>query len=169
MPECPKDGCGKSTDNEHGLSIHWSLKDDHEGKLSDVDGYNPTRPDFDNSGENNGMYGKQHSEETKRQMSENRSGSGNANWQGGVSEYWNSDVDNWHSEIRPTVLDRDEHECQNCGATDEEVSLNVHHIVPVEEFDDMDEAHDLDNLILVCKGCHIRHHSPRANLEFDFR
>jgi len=41
--------------------------------------------------------------------------------------------------------------CQDCGTGD---NLHVHHIRPVRTFDDYGEAHDLNNLVVLCQHCH---------------
>jgi 5-methylcytosine-specific restriction endonuclease McrA len=62
---------------------------------------------------------------------------------------------NWR-EVRRRTLDRDDHRCKNCGATEEELGQepDVHHIVPVREFSDPQIAHSIDNLICLCRSCH---------------
>lgn len=59
--------------------------------------------------------------------------------------------DRWFR-ARRAVLNRDE-VCQGCGSEDD---LHVHHITPAREFDNIDEAHELDNLVLLCARCHNR-------------
>ena len=58
---------------------------------------------------------------------------------------------------------RDNFECVDCGMTQEEHiekrqpfgdGLHVHHKVPVREFADPTEAHELWNLVTVCLWCH---------------
>ena len=55
------------------------------------------------------------------------------------------------------ALDRDDHTCQRCGATAESLGQNpdVHHITPVRTFDDPTDAHTLDNLVCLCRACHM--------------
>jgi hypothetical protein len=65
-------------------------------------------------------------------------------------------------EVRPKAIERDRYECQVCGMTEAEhkqkydASLHVHHIRPVSEFEDVDDAHELSNLITLCLPCHHR-------------
>ncbi|MDY6817285.1 MAG: HNH endonuclease signature motif containing protein [Halobacteriales archaeon] len=63
----------------------------------------------------------------------------------------------WWS-IKRQALDRDQHRCQSCGITAGELNQepDVHHIVPVREFEDPTEAHTLDNVICLCRSCHRR-------------
>ncbi|UBF23091.1 HNH endonuclease [Haloarcula virus HCTV-16] len=83
---------------------------------------------------------------------ENWTGEDAPAWKGGWREYYGSDWVQKRSEIR----ERDGHECRVCGVTKEEHGrhLDVHHIRPVRTFDDPNEAHSHDNMILLCPGCH---------------
>lgn len=56
------------------------------------------------------------------------------------------------NDIREKVLERDDHECQECGS--EDVRLEVHHIKPIREFEDPQNAHYMENLITLC----VKHH-----------
>lgn len=62
----------------------------------------------------------------------------------------------WRS-VRRRALERDDFSCQNCGTSKAELGQNpdVHHIEPVRTFDNHDEAHRLENVICLCKSCHI--------------
>ncbi len=56
---------------------------------------------------------------------------------------------------RRRVLDRDENDCQRCGASESDVSkMEVHHITPFTEFEIPAQAHAPSNLITVCVPCH---------------
>jgi len=61
----------------------------------------------------------------------------------------------WRS-VRRAALERDDHTCQRCGITREEIGHepDVHHIKPVREFADPQLAHTLDNVICLCRSCH---------------
>lgn len=53
--------------------------------------------------------------------------------------------------------ERDNHQCQQCGAGQEEASqLHVHHIIPFDEYGVGNhlEANRLQNLITLCASCH---------------
>lgn len=74
-------------------------------------------------------------------------------------------------DIRDEVLQRDRHECQRCGISHEEhkkrddlfppgKGLHVHHITPFREFDSVDEANRLENLVALCARCHAIVESP---------
>jgi len=56
----------------------------------------------------------------------------------------------WPS-IRLAVISRDG-ACQECGSNG---PLDVHHRVPFREFRTRAEAHAMDNLVALCKPCHI--------------
>lgn len=69
--------------------------------------------------------------------------------------------ENW-DELREVVIERDGGECTACGVGRDELQetedrdLDVHHIEPVDGFDDSDEAHSIDNLTTMCRSCHRR-------------
>lgn len=105
------------------------------------------------------------SEETRRKMSESTAGEENPNWRGGYSNRYGS---GW-SVARQNVHERDE-VCQSCGHDGTERRLEVHHIVPVRVFREADhltvgDAHDEDNLVLLCSRCHGR--ADHGQIEFD--
>jgi hypothetical protein len=66
---------------------------------------------------------------------------------------------NWPQQ-RERALDRDDHECQDCGRTDAEHreqdsgGLHVHHVTKLREFEDTSEANRLSNLVTLCRSCH---------------
>lgn len=55
----------------------------------------------------------------------------------------------WNSR-RKKVYRRDNHTCQNCGASGESVELHAHHIVPKSK----GGSHELSNLKALCSECH---------------
>lgn len=77
-------------------------------------------------------------------------------WKGGGDPYYG---ENWHQQRRKT-LQRDGFECQKCGVGEEEhreshkLGLDVHHIVPLREFETKAKANRLDNLVTLCRNCH---------------
>jgi len=75
-----------------------------------------------------------------------------ANWQGGRVPYYGR---NWHK-VRLAVRNRDCFRCQRCGTHEDEcdTELHVHHIVPLREFDEPEEANTPSNLVTVCPSCH---------------
>lgn len=93
---------------------------------------------------------------TREKMSKSTAGENNPNWKGGhVLRYGSS----W-GPARSKVRKRDE-VCQHCGEDGSNRRLHVHHIIPVRKFHESDhheleDAHSLDNLVLLCDRCHIR-------------
>lgn len=113
----------------------------------------------------NSLEGTARSEETRRKMSKSTAGANNANWRGGYSHRYGS---GW-SVARKNVRERDE-VCRHCGHDGSDCRLEVHHIVPVRVFrqsEDLsvDDAHDEENLVLLCKRCHGR--ADHGLIEFD--
>jgi len=84
-------------------------------------------------------------------LSENVVGEQHHRWKEGETSYTG---DWWR--IRDEARERDNHECQVCGATRQENGqrLDVHHIRPVRDFDDPQNAHRLDNVVTLCRSCH---------------
>lgn len=62
------------------------------------------------------------------------------------------------SKLRQLALARDDHTCQSCGKTGEDIGreLDVHHLKPVRLFDEPSDAHGLDNVVCLCRSCHTR-------------
>jgi 5-methylcytosine-specific restriction endonuclease McrA len=84
---------------------------------------------------------------------DNMKGEKNPSWRGGCSGGYGP---NWKQE-RLACLDRDNYTCQRCGLHEDEQdrSLDVHHIVPLREFDgDFERANKLSNLVALCRTCH---------------
>ena len=69
----------------------------------------------------------------------------------------------WWS-VRHDALDRDNHQCRICGKTEDEIGQkpDVHHIEPIRTFDNHQDAHELSNVITLCRKCHIN--VERGNL-----
>ena len=94
--------------------------------------------------------------ETREKMSESTAGEQNPNWRGGYSRRYGP---GW-APARAAVRERDR-VCQHCQHDGTEHRLEVHHVVPVRRFREdpereLGEAHDLDNLVLLCRRCHQR-------------
>lgn len=79
-------------------------------------------------------------------------GENHPNWKGGYNPLY---PPNW-LEQRKKAIERDNHLCQLCGAEEESIEHNVHHIVPYIAFDEGKEANRLSNLITLCDSCHNR-------------
>jgi len=118
-------------------------------------------------GEKNPMFGKHHSEETRRKIAEKRRGTHlapeyrqklseirrgekNGNWKGGITLKIRGiraslQVKKW----RKDILERDNYRCRNCGSTEK---LEVHHIIPIAELPGA--AAMPMNGVTLCKQCH---------------
>ena len=78
-----------------------------------------------------------------------KSGKDNINWKGGIYKY----PAEWTGEIRRQVFARDNNCCKDCGKIGKKRSdLIVHHI----DFDKQNCL--LNNLILLCRSCHMKRH-----------
>lgn len=84
--------------------------------------------------------------------SENRVRENNPRWGGGSPQDYG---ERWPRQRR-RALKRDGHQCKLCGRGKPDLGRNpdVHHITPVREFDELNDAHDLDNLITLCRQHH---------------
>lgn len=86
-------------------------------------------------------------------LSENVVGPVHHQWEGGPIDYgqrW------WR--IRRQALERDDYECQHCGADRDDLGRNpdVHHLQPVRTFERPAEAHAMDNVVTLCRSGHRR-------------
>ncbi|MFB6164499.1 MAG: HNH endonuclease [Haloarculaceae archaeon] len=111
------------------------------------------------------LSGIERSPETREKMSESRTGEANPNWRGGGSIRYGP---GWKP-AREKVRKRDE-VCRQCGHDGSERELHVHHIIPVREFREAEnaalrDAHDLSNLVLLCYSCHYDAEYDRINFE----
>lgn len=100
------------------------------------------------------LEGHEKSIETRWRMSEARRGEGNPMYIDGESDTYGP---GWRV-ARDRVRERDGI-CQSCGDDGSDRSLEVHHIIPVSNFRvaeeaDLSEAHELSNLVLLCRDCH---------------
>ena len=79
-------------------------------------------------------------------------GEGNPFWKGG----YNLDYSGEWWAVKKKALQRDNYTCQICGATKSSDGRNcdVHHKTPIREFENSEDAHYLENLIVLCRSCH---------------
>lgn len=84
-------------------------------------------------------------------LSENVVGEQHHLWKEGETSYTGEWLD-----VRANARKRDGHECKVCGMTREQNGqrLDVHHIRPVRDFEDPQDAHRLDNVVTLCRSCH---------------
>lgn len=73
-------------------------------------------------------------------------GGGNINYGG----YWES--------LREKILERDSYTCQGCKTHKDDLDtvIDVHHIIPIEDFESHEDANYLLNLVALCRSCHRR-------------
>ena len=132
-----------------------------------------------NNGENNPMYGKPRSEETKKKISKSQSGDNHPfygksrpehseamsgenhpNWKGGLSfepycEIWSD------KEYKRDIKNRDNNTCQNCGVPEMlslkvfSEKLSIHHINYIKK------DCSPENLITLCRSCNSKANSDR--------
>jgi 5-methylcytosine-specific restriction endonuclease McrA len=99
--------------------------------------------------------GKFCSRECKDENRKNLTGEDAMNWRGGRQRYYG---ENW-KQRRREVRERDG-ACVECGINIEEHiekfgrRPDVHHITPIKDFDCLEKANELNNLVLLCKECH---------------
>jgi 5-methylcytosine-specific restriction endonuclease McrA len=100
-----------------------------------------------------GFAMKRHGLEVKRHHS-NPTGEDSPFWEEGYNHYYGP---NWQ-EKREQARQRDGYKCQDCGVSEQslEIPLHVHHINPLKNFDDIEEANRLENLVSLCQPCHNR-------------
>lgn len=67
-----------------------------------------------------------------------------------IQQYVTRDYPSDWDSRRKRVYERDNHTCQNCGASGQSVELHAHHIVPKSN----GGSHDLSNLTTLCPECH---------------
>lgn len=90
-------------------------------------------------------------------------------WKGGVTPerqaFYSSET--WRNAVA-SVWRRDNAICQKCGKNHNEASnrgsFHIHHIA---SFQFVETRSDVNNLVLLCKSCHLWVHS-RANINLDF-
>jgi len=99
------------------------------------------------------IKGWHHSEMTKEKIRRSQLGEKSHNWKGG---YYSQKSGSAWNRIRKKTLIRDKNTCQSCGAT---TKLDVHHIIPFRCFINPREANKPNNLISLCRQCHIIYES----------
>jgi hypothetical protein len=113
--------------------------------------------------ENHPMFGKHHTEETrrkislatkgkkmseefKRKISEIMGGDKHWNWQGGKS--FEPYSVSWTETLKRAIRERDHYSCQLCGKFQGDIAFDIHHI-------NYDKKNcNPENLITLCRRCH---------------
>ena len=114
-------------------------------------------------GEKNPMYGKCHSRNTREKIAQGMIGKKHWNWQDGKSSEIYPQA--FNKELKEQVRKRDNYVCQECGHTQKRLGyrLDVHHI------DYNKKNNILNNLISLCRSCHIQANFLRKDWSFYFR
>lgn len=82
------------------------------------------------------------------------------NWQGEDHPLWKGgEIESYgHGwiKIRREARERDDYECKVCSKSSDEIGYGpeVHHIKPVREFESVEGAHTINNVISLCPSCH---------------
>lgn len=95
--------------------------------------------------------------------SEHRRGEESPSWKGGYLPYYGKD---WIRNRR-IARARDNVTCQHCGITQSKAgyTLEIHHKIPVRLFKNRNDANAIDNLITLCRPCHVRADVEARRLE----
>lgn len=109
-------------------------------------------------GKSNHREGKNLSEETKKKISLKmislkRTGSNSPHWLGGISR--KNYGQDWTKTLRRSIRERDNYCCRICGKLQGDKNFDVHHI----DYDKMNC--NPNNLITLCRNCHIKTNHKR--------
>ena len=139
--------------------------------ISDETRHKISENHIDVSGVNNPFFGKHHTEETKKLLSDGHiglqagennpmhgvhlSGAKHWNWQGGITPRMimvraSQAYKNW----RKQVFKRDDYTCKLCNARGG--NIQAHHIHPVRDNKNTLLLLDIDNGIILCEECHLK-------------
>lgn len=101
--------------------------------------------------------GKHLSDGHRKKMSDAQRGEKSYRWKGG-NEAYQGPNDQYQSRL---VRERDKGICQNCGKKEGARKHDIHHIVPFEVYgiEKYEEANRLENLMTLCRACHITCHN----------
>ncbi len=92
-----------------------------------------------------------HTPETRRRFSEQKSGDKNPQWRGGIAKSAMT-IRRGVNELRPRIMERDLYRCRLCGSRSRQ--LDMHHIIPVWARPDL--VLNLENIATVCRVCHLK-------------
>lgn len=118
----------------------------------------------DKHGENHPMWGKKHTEESKKKMSlsaPDRSGENSPTWKGGITpKHHGERKTKKYMEWKRSILERDNYTCSVCGTT--EGIIQVDHIKPFILFPEL--RLEMSNGQTICKPCHLKKNSTDMKL-----
>lgn len=97
-------------------------------------------------GSGNSNFGRVYSNEEKKKFGQ--PGEKNPNWRGGIQ--YKPYPSEWNRELKKSILERDNYQCQNPTCRKKNDILNIHHI------DYNKENCSLENLITLCNSCNLR-------------
>lgn len=106
---------------------------------------------------NNGRYwlGKIRTDETKQKIRDSLKGEKSNLWKGGIScEPYSID---WTNSLRISIRERDKYTCKICGEKQGDKTFHIHHI------DYNKKNSNPDNLITLCRNCHMKTNLDRQN------
>lgn len=102
-----------------------------------------------------GYKRKPHSEETIEKMRKSARKGKNSNlWKGGVNRSERAKISDWFYKNRREFFIKTDYKCQRCKSSEK---LELHHIKPVYSHPEL--AYDKNNIEVLCKVCHRKHHS----------
>lgn len=121
------------------------FKQSEEGRLKNK----AAQLKIDRKGEKNPFFGKKHTEETRRIISEANKGENNHSWKGGVGTLPYG-VE-FTRKFKKLIRERDNYTCRRCGITQEEYGRTIclHHL------DHNKFNNDPSNLVVSCQSCNI--------------
>lgn len=78
-------------------------------------------------------------------------------WKGDRAMHRRNYGDDWQG-VRKAVLEKDGYRCVACRASEEDTNreMDVHHIIPVMEFETPARANEMENLVSLCRSCHMK-------------
>ena len=102
-----------------------------------------------------------HTKEAKKRIGLACLGNKHWNWRGGLS--FEPYTINWKESLREAIRERDHHTCQICGKKQGDIAHDVHHV------DYNKKNCDPNNLITLCKCCHMKTNTNRQKWQLYFK